>query len=45
MSDEKVTFILAARDQATASVKKLKGELGMMDGAAAAEPVLVALPG
>jgi len=34
MSEERVQFVLSARDQATATVKRLKGELGAMGGAA-----------
>lgn len=34
MADEKVTFAITAQDKATATVKRLKGELGMMGGAA-----------
>jgi len=35
MSEERVQFVLSARDQATATVKRLKGELGAMGGSAA----------
>jgi hypothetical protein len=35
VADEQVNFILAARDNATATVRRLKGELNTMGGAAA----------
>ena len=35
MADAKTTFIFAAKDMASGTVRKLKGELGSMGGAAA----------